>query len=63
MTEVTAVSVLAQSTEPLTGILLFETAAGGARFELTEHLAHKLCTELERFLTGDGSPVSAGPAR
>jgi len=63
MTEATAVSVLPQSTEPLIGILRVATAQAEIKFEITEHLAHKLCTELERFLTGDGSPVAAASPR
>jgi hypothetical protein len=63
MTAATAATVLTQSTEPLIGILLVATAEAEIKFEITEYLAHKICTDLERFLTGDCSPASAGTTR
>jgi hypothetical protein len=47
----TEVSVTARSTEPLTGILQVSTADADIKFEITEDLAHQICTDLERFLT------------
>jgi hypothetical protein len=47
----TEVSVLTRSTEPLTGILQVNTADAEIKFEITEDLAHQICTDLERFLT------------
>ena len=45
------VSILTRSTEPLTGIVQMNTTDAEMKFEITEDLAHKICTELERFLT------------
>ena len=45
------VSVLTRSTEPLTGIVQIHTADAEIKFEITEELAHQICTDLERFLT------------
>jgi hypothetical protein len=49
--KITEVSVLTKSTEPLTGVVLVRTVDKEIRFEITEDLAHRVCTELERFLT------------
>jgi hypothetical protein len=49
--KITEVSILTDSTEPLTGIVQVNTADAEIRFEITEDLAHKICTDLERFLT------------
>jgi hypothetical protein len=49
--KVTEVSVFTKSTEPLTGIVQVNTADAEMKFEITEDLAHKICTDLERFLT------------
>jgi len=48
---VTEITVSAKSTEPLTGIVRMSTGDAEIRFEITEELAHKICTDLERFLT------------
>jgi len=45
------VTVLTGTTEPPTGIVQVKTADEEIKFELTEDMAHKLCTDLERFLT------------
>ena len=45
------VFVSAKSTEPLIGIVQVKADEAEMRFEITEELAHKICTELERFLT------------
>jgi hypothetical protein len=47
----TEVSVLTRSTEPLTGIIQVNTADAEIEFEITEDIAHKICIDLERFLT------------
>jgi hypothetical protein len=49
--KVTEVSVLTKSIEPLIGIVQVSTAEAAIKFEITEDLAHKICTDLERFLT------------
>jgi hypothetical protein len=49
--QVTEISVLTKSTEPLIGIVQVNTADAEMRFEITEDIAHKICTDLERFLT------------
>jgi hypothetical protein len=50
--KITEVSVLTKSTEPLTGVVLVRTVDKEIKFEITEDLALRICTELERFLTG-----------
>ena len=49
--KITEVFVLTRSTKPLAGIVQVYTADEEIKFEITEDLAHKICTELERFLT------------
>lgn len=49
--KITEISILTESTEPLIGIVQMNTADQEIRFEITEDLAHKICTDLERFLT------------
>jgi hypothetical protein len=49
--KITEISILAKSKEPLTGIVRVNTANAEITFEITEDLAHKICTDLERFLT------------
>jgi len=49
--KITEVSILTKSTEPLTGIVQLNTADAEMKFEITEDLAHTICTNLERFLT------------
>jgi hypothetical protein len=49
--KVTEVTILTKSTEPLTGIVQVSTRDAEIKFEITEDLAHSICTELERFLT------------
>jgi hypothetical protein len=48
---ITEVFILTKSTEPLIGIVQVNTADAEMKFEITEDLAHKICTDLERFLT------------
>lgn len=48
---ITEVTILTKSTEPLTGVVQVNTADAEIKFEITEDLAHRICTELERFLT------------
>lgn len=40
-----------KSAEPLIGIVHVNTAEAEMKFAISEELAHKICTELERFLT------------
>jgi hypothetical protein len=47
----TEVTILTKSTEPLTGTVQLNTADAEMKFEITEDLAHRICTDLERFLT------------
>jgi hypothetical protein len=47
----TEVTILTKSTEPLSGIVRVKTADAEIKFEITEDLAHQICTDLERFLT------------
>lgn len=49
--KMTEVIILTNSTEPLAGIVQVNTADAEIKFEITEDLAHKICTDLERFLT------------
>lgn len=50
--KITEIFVLTKSTKPLSGIVQVNTAdEEEIRFEITEDLAHRICTELERFLT------------
>ena len=48
---ITEVTVQTKSTEPLTGIVRVNTPEAEVKFETTEDLAHKICTDLEHFLT------------
>jgi hypothetical protein len=48
---ITEVSVVTKSTEPLTGIVQVRLADAEVQFEVTEDVAHKICRDLERFLT------------
>jgi hypothetical protein len=47
----TEISILTKSAEPRIGIIQMTTAEAEIKFEITEDLAHKICTDLERFLT------------
>jgi hypothetical protein len=49
--KITEVAVSTKTTEPLIGIIQVTTADAEIKFEITEDLAHKICTELDRFLT------------
>jgi hypothetical protein len=49
--KITEVLIVTKSTEPLTGIVQINTADAEMKFEITEDLAHQICTDLERFLT------------
>jgi hypothetical protein len=49
--KITEVIVSTKSKEPLTGIFQVTTADTEIKFEITEDLAHKICTDLDRFLT------------
>jgi len=47
----TRLSVSTNSTDPLRGVVEIDAAGLSMKFGLTEELAHRICTELERFLT------------
>jgi hypothetical protein len=49
--KITDISVSVKTTEPLVGIVNVSTPDQEIRFEVTDELAHKICTDLERFLT------------
>jgi hypothetical protein len=49
--KITDVIVLTKATEPLTGIIHVVTTDTEIKFEIAEDMAHKPCTDLERFLT------------
>lgn len=49
--KITEITVVTRTTEPLTGIVQVGTVDAEMKFEITEDLAHKICTDLERFLT------------
>ena len=48
---ITEIAILTKSDEPLIGIVRVNTDEAEIKFEITEDLAHKICTYLERFLT------------
>ena len=45
------VSVTTTSTRPLSAIVEVEAVGSTMKFELTEEIALRMCTDLERFLT------------
>ena len=49
--KITEISVSVKSAEPLVGVVLVSTVEAEIKFEITEDVAHKICTDLERFLT------------
>jgi hypothetical protein len=49
--KITEISILTKSTEPLVAIVQLSTIDREIRFEMTQDLAHQICTDLERFLT------------
>ena len=51
LSRITNVTVSTKSTEPLTGVVELSTTDEEIRFEVTAEMAHKICTDLERFLT------------
>ena len=48
---ITGLSIQAKSTEPSIAIVRVITHEAEMKFEITQDLAHKICTDLERFLT------------
>jgi hypothetical protein len=48
--KVAEVTILTRTTEPLTGVVQVNPNSE-MKFEITADLAHKICTDLERFLT------------
>jgi hypothetical protein len=51
LSRITEITVSTKSTEPLTGIVELSTTEAKIKFEITAEMAHKICTDLERFLT------------
>jgi hypothetical protein len=49
--KITEVVVSTKSAEPFAGIIQVVTIDAEIKFEITEDLAHKLCTDLDRLLT------------
>jgi hypothetical protein len=49
--KITEITITTKSTEPLIGIVQVNTGDTVVKFEITEDLAHMICTNLERFLT------------
>ena len=47
----TRLSVSTNSIDPLRGVVEIDVAGVSMKFGLDEDLAHRICTELERFLT------------
>jgi hypothetical protein len=45
------ITVSTISKEPLTGVVQVNTPEAEIKLEITEDLAHRFCTDLERFLT------------
>ena len=50
------VSVTTISTRPLCAIVEIEAVGSTMKFELTEEIALRMCTDLERFLTQEPHP-------
>lgn len=57
----TNIAVSAVSATPLRGTIAIDCAGTVTTFEIDEELAHRLCTDLERFLTQ--VPRRTGAAR
>ena len=49
--KITGISIQAKSTEPLIAIVRVITREAEMEFEITQDLAHRICTDLEHFLT------------
>jgi hypothetical protein len=49
--KITDIIVTTKSTEPLIGIIQVDADNTILKLEITEELAHKICSDLERFLT------------
>jgi hypothetical protein len=49
--KIASFSISTSSVEPARGIVEIATTNATHKFELNEEMAHKLCTDLERFLT------------
>jgi hypothetical protein len=47
----TEVTIVTRSTEGLTGVVQVNTPKAEMKFEIMEDLMHKICTDLERFIT------------
>jgi hypothetical protein len=49
--KITELSIQAKSTEPSIAIVRVTTHEAEMKFEISQDLAHRICTDLERFLT------------
>ncbi|WP_420971237.1 hypothetical protein [Bradyrhizobium sp. B120] len=58
MQRATSIAVSAISAAPLRGTIAIDCAGSVAAFEIDEELAHRLCSDLERFLTQVPRPTS-----
>lgn len=54
--KMTDISISTISADPLCGIVEIDTANSTIQFELTEEMAHRICTRLEHFLTQEQPP-------
>lgn len=52
VSRITEIKLSTKSTEPLTGIVQLSTTEEEIKLEINAEMAHKICTDLERFLTG-----------
>jgi hypothetical protein len=49
--KITELCIQAKTTEPSIAIVRVVTHEAEMKFEITQEMAHKICTDLERFLT------------
>lgn len=49
-------SISTSATDPLGGVVNVVTAGSSLTFHITEDIAHRICTDLERFLTQARQP-------
>ena len=54
----TRFSVPTNSTNPLREVIEIDAAGLSMKFQLNEDIAHRICTDLERFLTQTHPPKS-----
>jgi hypothetical protein len=49
--KIVEVTIATRSTDPLRGIVEIGTVGSTTKYELSEDMAHRICTTLEHFLT------------